>query len=87
MSLRILALSLAVVLTMPAAAQAAFVANSSLRPDGSRIDWQLDRPDDGRAVGLVVLAQGSGCLPALRSGALQIARTAFSGYAALVVEN
>jgi len=56
------------------------------RADGSTIHWSLDRPDGDRPVGIVVLAQGSGCLPAMKSAALLSARSVFRDYAALAVE-
>jgi len=41
------------------------------RADGSAIHWTLDLPDAVEKVGLIVLAQGSGCLPAMQSRFLQ----------------
>lgn len=56
------------------------------RADGSAIHWSLDVPDGEGKVGLVVIAQGSGCAPAMRSRNLEIARAAFGNLAALTVE-
>ena len=56
-----------------------------VRPDGSLIDYYLDRPD-GPAAGLLLLAQGSGCLPVARSESLATARAAFPDHIALMVE-
>ncbi|MEW9678462.1 hypothetical protein [Pseudomonas sp. TE50-2] len=58
----------------------------SPRPDGSAIDWRLDRPTGGGKVGLVVLAQGSGCLSEAKNTNLAGVRAYFPGYAALTVE-
>lgn len=68
----------------PAAAEPQlFEAN---RTDGSTIHWALDLPDYDEKVGLIVLAQGSGCLPAMQSGSMQRARAAFGSLAALTIE-
>lgn len=55
------------------------------RPDGSLIDYYLDRPA-GPANGLLLLAQGSGCLPVGKSESLAAARAAFPDHIALSVE-
>lgn len=56
------------------------------RTDGSTIHWTLDLPDAGERVGLIVIAQGSGCAAAMQSGSMQQARAAFGNLAALTVE-
>lgn len=56
------------------------------RADGSTIHWTLDVPNHGERVGLIVIAQGSGCAPAMQSHNLQMARSAFGALAALTVE-
>lgn len=56
------------------------------RADGSTIHWTLDLPDGGGKSGLIVLAQGSGCLPAMQSRSMQQARASFGNLAALTVE-
>ncbi len=73
-------------LAVPVAAAAALERGEAQRPDGSTLHWTLDLPDGGGKVGLVVLAQGSGCLPAMQSRAMQQARAAFGRFAALTVE-
>lgn len=66
------------------------VAESQLfetpRADASTIHWTLDLPDIGERVGLIVIAQGSGCAAAMQSGSMQQARVAFGNFAALTVE-
>lgn len=56
------------------------------RADGSAIHWTLDRPEGDWETALVVIAQGSGCAPAMASPSMQAARAAFAGLAALTVE-
>lgn len=55
------------------------------RPDGTIIHYLLDAPQ-GESIGLLVLAQGSGCSPASGSANLAIVRAAFPAYTALIVE-
>lgn len=55
------------------------------RPDGSVIHYTLDRPDTA-SLGLLVLAQGSGCAPAATSASLATTRAAFPAYTAISVE-
>ncbi|WP_332701491.1 alpha/beta hydrolase [Devosia sp.] len=55
------------------------------RGDGSVIRYSLDVPPDGNE-GLLVLAQGSGCEPAIGSANLATVRAAFPQYSALIVE-
>jgi hypothetical protein len=84
MTVRSLAAALAFVCT--SGAVAAPTHHTAVRPDGSHIDWQLDLPGTGTPAALLVLAQGSGCLPALQSEALALIRAAFPEFAALTVE-
>ncbi|MDH6232982.1 pimeloyl-ACP methyl ester carboxylesterase [Mesorhizobium soli] len=56
------------------------------RADGSTIHWTLDRPEGDGETALVVIAQGSGCAPAMASLSMRAARAAFAGLAALTVE-
>ncbi len=58
----------------------------SLRPDGSTIDWALDMPAGAGKHGLIVIAQGSGCLPVAQNHNIMSVRQAFAGFAALTVE-
>ncbi len=55
------------------------------RSDGSLIHYTLDRPA-GEAAGLLVIAQGSGCIPSMANPAMGHVRAAFADYAALIVE-
>lgn len=50
------------------------------RTDGSNIHWSLDIPDTKGKTGLIVLAQGSGCLPAMQSRSMQQPLTIFEGF-------
>lgn len=54
--------------------------------DGSPINWTLDRPSGANSSGLLILAQGSGCLSAERDVNLDLARAAFSSFAVVRVE-
>lgn len=56
------------------------------RADGSTIHWTLDLPDADEKIGLIVIAQGSGCAGAMQSHSMQQARAAFGNFAALTVE-
>ncbi len=70
---------------LASAAVAAPERHETKRPDGSTINWYLDRPENARA-GIIILAQGSGCQSALASKNLAVARKAFPGFAALMVD-
>lgn len=59
---------------------------SLLRTDGSELVYQLDVPQGAETYPLVVVAQGSGCLPARDSQAVQRAIDAFADAATLTVE-
>lgn len=83
MNLRPLALFVALV-AVPA--QAAPLQMEASRPDGSTIHWYLDRPDTDGKIGLVVLAQGSGCQSALKNQNIALVRQMFAGFAALTVD-
>ncbi len=54
------------------------------RPDGSSIAYSVDTPAD--PTGILVLVQGSGCLPATRNPNLAIVRAAFPKHLTLTVE-
>lgn len=56
------------------------------RSDGSTIHWALDIRDHDETTALIVIAQGSGCAPAMQSQNLQAAHSAFRNFAALTVE-
>ncbi len=61
-------------------------AQTSQRSDGSLIHWTLEQPEQGGKTALVVIAQGSGCAPAMASASMQAARAAFHNHATLTVE-
>lgn len=71
---------------MPAAASADPQPFEMPRADGSIIHWTLDRPQGVERTGLLVLAQGSGCLSVEHNGNLATTRTIFGEFAALTVE-
>lgn len=73
-------------LALPAVATAAPEHREAQRPDGSTVNWTLDLPDSGEKVGLIVIAQGSGCAGAMQSLSMQQTRAAFGSLAALTVE-
>lgn len=56
------------------------------RADGSTIYWTLDRPDSVDKTGIIVLAQGSGCLSVEHSPSIALARSIYADFAALTVE-
>jgi len=55
------------------------------RPDGSSIDFSVDAPP-GPPAGIIVLAQGSGCLPTAHNANFAIVRKAFPQHVAVMVE-
>lgn len=81
--MRILAGATAMVLAYILAGQA--MAETLTRPDGSAIHYSLYRPD-GQAKGLILIAQGSGCLPTADNPSLASVRAVFADYAAVMVE-
>jgi dienelactone hydrolase len=85
-ALSLAALILVAILISASPAPAAPVWYQSSRPDGSRIDWALDLPADTNRHGLIVIAQGSGCLPVAQSENIALVRQVFAGFAALTVE-
>lgn len=64
---------------------AAQQAQTLARPDGSLIHYTLDHPP-GPSAGMLVLAQGSSCLPGAASASLAKLRAAFPEHTALIVE-
>lgn len=71
------------------AAQAVTTVSETLRlpiTDGSPIHWYLDRPAGSAKMGLLVVAQGSGCQSVTRSENLAAIRLAFPEFATLMVE-
>lgn len=71
---------------MPAVASADPQSFEMPRADGSVIHWTLDGPQDAERTGLLVLAQGSGCLSVVNNENLAMTRTIFGEFAALSVE-
>lgn len=61
-------------------------ARTTLRPDGSEIHWQIDRRGKSGKQSVVVLAQGSGCLPTGKNENLIRFRALAPGHAVLTVE-
>ncbi|WP_269713612.1 alpha/beta hydrolase family protein [Caulobacter sp. NIBR2454] len=57
-----------------------------LRADGSVLNWSLDRQGGQGKQGVLVLAQGSGCLPAEKSSAIQAAKGLLPEFAVVTVE-
>ncbi|WP_444895486.1 alpha/beta hydrolase family protein [Microbulbifer sp. SSSA005] len=58
----------------------------SKRPDGSTLYWSLEQPSANGKYGLFLIAQGSGCLPAVKNTTIQQAKELVAGYAVLLVE-
>lgn len=74
------------ILVFPAIGNTTSERFTSQRPDSSSISWRLDKPVGLGKVGLIVLAQGSGCLSELHNEHLVKLRSIFSKFAALTVE-
>lgn len=74
------------IVVCPAAGKAESDRFTSRRTDGSLINWRLDKPEGLKKVGLIVLAQGSGCLSELHNENLLKTRSVFPEFAALTVE-
>lgn len=77
-------IALLVPMTLAAPALAEVTRHQTPRADGSPIHWTLDAPQV--PAGLIVLAQGSGCLGSDINYNLGQARAAFADFAALRVE-
>jgi len=67
-------------------AAAASVDLTARRNDGSLIDWSLDRQHRGRKQGILLLAQGSGCLAATENPNLVRAKALLPDFAVVTVE-
>lgn len=80
--IRILSAALTLIFSAPAQAE----RFKTPRADGSVIHWNLDRQPGPASVGLILFAQGSGCLSVERNGNLALTRAAFPDLAALTVE-
>lgn len=70
---------------LPIAAMAEPDYNVTERPDGSAMHWTLDRPA-AESAGIIVLAQGSGCLSVAHNDNLAMVRASFPDFAALMIE-
>jgi len=73
-------------MAFPLLALAAPELHRTSRSDGSTIHWYLDRPPGATKTGLIVLAQGSGCLSVAHNANLSATRSAFAGVTAITVE-
>lgn len=62
------------------------IRQTSLRADGSSIHWSLEYPENGGKRGLLLIAQGSGCLPAIQNPVVAQARSVAPGFSTLLVE-
>lgn len=62
------------------------IRKTSLRPDGSPIYWSIEHPEDGEKRGLLLIAQGSGCLPAIQNPRVAQVRSIARGFSVLLVE-
>lgn len=61
-------------------------ASQTPRPDGSLIDWSLDRRAGGAKQGLLLLAQGSGCESVLDNANIERGKGLLPDFAVLTVE-
>lgn len=72
---------------MPSFAELVVTRQTTLRPDGSRIEWELTRPSSAWHGPLVVVAQGSSCESVTRSrGVASFSQVFSSDFAILLVE-
>ncbi|WP_226643571.1 alpha/beta hydrolase family protein [Microbulbifer variabilis] len=62
------------------------LTNTSKRPDGSTIYWSIEHPSQSEPHGLFLIAQGSGCLPAIKNSSIQQAKKIAPNFAVLMVE-
>jgi len=67
-------------------AQATPTDHVSQRPDGSSIYWTLDRQGAGSKQGILVIAQGSGCLATTENRNIATAKQLLPNFAVLTVE-
>lgn len=56
------------------------------RPDGSVLDWSIERPSGDAEVPIMIFMQGSGCAPVSASAGIALARAVFDGFAAVTLE-
>jgi pimeloyl-ACP methyl ester carboxylesterase len=69
-----------------AAASATPIDKVSQRPDGSSIYWTIDRQSRGAKQGILLVAQGSGCLAATENPNIANAKRLLPAFAVLTVE-
>ena len=69
-----------------AAASETPVDKVSQRPDGSSIYWTIDRQSGGAKQGILLVAQGSGCLAATENPNITNAKRLLPAFAVLTVE-
>ncbi|MFC6634012.1 alpha/beta hydrolase [Microbulbifer taiwanensis] len=62
------------------------IKKTSKRQDGSSIHWSIEHPAQKEKRGLLLIAQGSGCLPAIRNPVVAQARSVAQGFSTLLVE-
>lgn len=87
MNLLTICLFLLLVLLCPQPASAASTeAHQSQRPDGSVIHWRLVHPEGNAPRGLLVVAQGSGCLPVANNPMLREAMHIAPSFTALMID-
>ncbi|WP_444938174.1 alpha/beta hydrolase family protein [Microbulbifer sp. JMSA002] len=67
-------------------AHAEFIKNTSKRPDTSTLYWSLEFPAHSESHGLLLIAQGSGCLPAIKNKTVQQVKKIAPKFAVLLVE-
>lgn len=56
------------------------------RPDGSVLDWSIERPPGDAEAPIMILMQGSGCAPVGASAGIAVARRVFADFATVTVE-
>ncbi|MGL6161694.1 alpha/beta hydrolase [Microbulbifer sp.] len=86
-NIRVLCTAVALLLGLaatPAAAEAA--RKISKRPDGSTIYWSIEHPSGSEPRGLLLIAQGSGCLPAIQNPTVAQGRSIAPDFSILLVE-
>jgi len=83
---RTIAASLAAGLLGLPPAFAAPAPREAVRPDGSKIHWSVDRQREAPRQGILVLAQGSGCLSVDRNENIERAKKLLPAFAVVTVE-
>jgi len=62
------------------------ILQTSERADDSPIHWSIEHPESGGKRGLLLIAQGSGCLPAIQNPVVARAGSVAPGFSTLLVE-